>query len=167
MIILNYQWGRNAAATGPRLGGRPGIYRARNNVTGQINRVVPWDVIIHSVPVPLPVPELPPLLSWAKQSMGILTFRGCSGTGTGTGTENAKCIRIKINPPLTGHSRSWLGKTGSRHPAYVVMREADYAGLLSELAASRLAASLADLAAGRVRRGTADTLMTELGLAQP
>jgi len=55
----------------------------------------------------------------------------------------------------------------NNHPAYVVMREADYAGLLSELAASRLAASLADLAAGRVRRGTADALMTELGLAQP
>ena len=32
---------------------------------------IPWDAIIHSVPVPMPMPELPAILSWSKQSMGI------------------------------------------------------------------------------------------------
>jgi hypothetical protein len=50
----------------------------------------------------------------------------------------------------------------NNHPRYVVLREEDYAGLLSELAASRLAASESDLKAGRVRRGSSGKLMKEL-----
>jgi PHD/YefM family antitoxin component YafN of YafNO toxin-antitoxin module len=50
----------------------------------------------------------------------------------------------------------------NNQPRYVVMREEDYAGLMSELSETRLAASEADLAAGRVRRGTAGELMREL-----
>ncbi len=47
-------------------------------------------------------------------------------------------------------------------PRYVVMMAADYDGLLAELAEARLAASEADLAAGRVRRGPTKKLMKEL-----
>lgn len=50
----------------------------------------------------------------------------------------------------------------NNQPRYVVLREEDYAGLLSELADARLAASEADLKAGRVRRGSSDKLMKEL-----
>ena len=47
-------------------------------------------------------------------------------------------------------------------PSYVVMDERDYAGLLDELTAARIALSEADAAAGRVKRGSATKLMNEL-----
>jgi PHD/YefM family antitoxin component YafN of YafNO toxin-antitoxin module len=50
----------------------------------------------------------------------------------------------------------------NNRPQYVVLREEDYSGLLSELAEARLAASESDLAAGRVRRGASARLMKEL-----
>jgi len=50
----------------------------------------------------------------------------------------------------------------NNRPCYVVLSEGDYSGLLSELSEARLAASESDLAAGRVRRGTAAELMREL-----
>ncbi|MEI7898698.1 MAG: prevent-host-death protein [bacterium] len=50
----------------------------------------------------------------------------------------------------------------NNRPQYVVMREKDYSGLLSELAEARLTASEEDLAEGRVRRGTSAKLMKEL-----
>ena len=46
---------------------------------------------------------------------------------------------------------------------YVVLREGDYKALLADLAESRLAASDADLAAGRVKRTTAAKLLAEIG----
>jgi PHD/YefM family antitoxin component YafN of YafNO toxin-antitoxin module len=52
-------------------------------------------------------------------------------------------------------------------PQYVVLSEERYQELLEardEAAEARLRASLEDLAAGRVRRGTAEDLMRELGL---
>lgn len=45
---------------------------------------------------------------------------------------------------------------------YVVMRATEYDTLMDDLAEARLAASAADLKAGRVRKGTAADLMTEL-----
>ena len=45
---------------------------------------------------------------------------------------------------------------------YVVMCERDYAGILDELTAARVALSEADIAAGRVRKGSAAKLMREL-----
>ena len=50
----------------------------------------------------------------------------------------------------------------NNRPRYVVLREEDYSGLLSELSENRLATSEADLAAGLVSRGTASELMREL-----
>ena len=50
----------------------------------------------------------------------------------------------------------------SNRAEYVVMSEQDYQELMSDLADARLAASEKDLAAGRVRRGDASKLMTEL-----
>jgi PHD/YefM family antitoxin component YafN of YafNO toxin-antitoxin module len=50
----------------------------------------------------------------------------------------------------------------NNRPRYVVLREEDYSGLLSELSESRLAASEADWAEGRVQHGTAADLMREL-----
>ena len=47
-------------------------------------------------------------------------------------------------------------------PRYVVMREAEFAVMMSDLAEARLAASETDLKAGRIRKGTATDLMTEL-----
>ena len=47
----------------------------------------------------------------------------------------------------------------SNRAAYVVMSEQDYQNMLTDLAEARLAASEADLKAGRVHRGTAATLM--------
>lgn len=54
----------------------------------------------------------------------------------------------------------------SNHPAYVVMSETSYQDLIDDLAEARLAASELDLKAGRVRRGTATTLMKELRSAE-
>jgi PHD/YefM family antitoxin component YafN of YafNO toxin-antitoxin module len=45
---------------------------------------------------------------------------------------------------------------------YVVMSEKDYLQMINDLAEARLAASDADLNAGRVRRGTAAQLMREI-----
>ena len=59
-------------------------------------------------------------------------------------------------------------KTGPVHvvkesrPQYVVMSESDYQQMLSDLADARLAASEADVKAGRIRRGTAAQLMREI-----
>jgi len=50
----------------------------------------------------------------------------------------------------------------NNRPEYVVMSAKDYQELMSDLAEARLAASKADLGAGRVRRGTATQLMKEL-----
>ncbi len=50
----------------------------------------------------------------------------------------------------------------SNRAEYVVMSEQDYRELMTDLADDRLAASERDLAAGRVRRGDAAELMTEL-----
>jgi len=50
----------------------------------------------------------------------------------------------------------------NNRPRYVVMSEAEFDALMSDLAEARLAASEADLRAGRVRRGTAADLMTDL-----
>jgi len=45
---------------------------------------------------------------------------------------------------------------------YVVMSEADYTELMKDLAEARLAASEADLKAGRTRKGTSEELMASL-----
>ena len=50
----------------------------------------------------------------------------------------------------------------SNRAQYVVMSEADYQELMSDLAEARLAASESDLKAGRVRRGDAKKLMKRL-----
>jgi PHD/YefM family antitoxin component YafN of YafNO toxin-antitoxin module len=47
-------------------------------------------------------------------------------------------------------------------PKYVVMSSEDYQQLLEDLAEARLAASEADLDAGRVRRGSARELIAEV-----
>jgi PHD/YefM family antitoxin component YafN of YafNO toxin-antitoxin module len=50
----------------------------------------------------------------------------------------------------------------NNRPRYVVMSEAEYDSLTSDLAEARLAASEIDLKAGRVRKGSAADLMAEL-----
>ncbi len=53
-------------------------------------------------------------------------------------------------------------------PRYVVLSEERYQELIdaqSEACTARLAASLEDLRAGRLKRGTAEDLIKELGLA--
>ncbi len=50
----------------------------------------------------------------------------------------------------------------NNQPRYVVLREAEFEVLMSDLAEARLAASEADLKAGRVRKGSAKDLMAEL-----
>jgi len=47
----------------------------------------------------------------------------------------------------------------NNQPRYVVLATPEYEALLRDLAEARLAASEADLAAGQVRRGTADELL--------
>ncbi len=47
-------------------------------------------------------------------------------------------------------------------PNYVVISEKDYQQLISDLAEARLAASEADIKAGRVRKGTLKKLMSEI-----
>jgi PHD/YefM family antitoxin component YafN of YafNO toxin-antitoxin module len=47
----------------------------------------------------------------------------------------------------------------NNQPRYVVLATSEYEALLRDLAEARLAASEADLAAGHVRRGTADELL--------
>ncbi len=51
----------------------------------------------------------------------------------------------------------------NNEPCYVVLSEGDYQEMLRDLASARLAASMADLRAGRVQRGTARDLMKTLG----
>jgi PHD/YefM family antitoxin component YafN of YafNO toxin-antitoxin module len=46
--------------------------------------------------------------------------------------------------------------------SFVMLSEKDYETLLSDLAEARLAASEADLKAGRVKRGSAKQLMAEI-----
>ena len=50
----------------------------------------------------------------------------------------------------------------NNRPRYVVMSETEFDALMSDLAEARLAASEADLKAGRVRKGAADDLMAVL-----
>jgi prevent-host-death family protein len=50
----------------------------------------------------------------------------------------------------------------NNRPRYVVLSETEYDTLMNDLADARLAASSADLKAGRVRRGSAADLMAEL-----
>lgn len=50
----------------------------------------------------------------------------------------------------------------NNRPRYVVMSEAEFDMLMSDLAEARLAASEADLKAGRIRKGTAAQLMAAL-----
>jgi PHD/YefM family antitoxin component YafN of YafNO toxin-antitoxin module len=50
----------------------------------------------------------------------------------------------------------------NNRPRYVVMSEVEFDAMMSDLAEARLAASEADMKAGRVRKGTAAELMTEL-----
>jgi len=50
----------------------------------------------------------------------------------------------------------------NNRPRYVVMSEVEFDAMMSDLAEARLAASVADLKAGRVRKGTAANLMAEL-----
>ena len=47
-------------------------------------------------------------------------------------------------------------------PRYVVISEKDYETLMTDLAEARLAASEADVKAGRVHRGSSTALMAEL-----
>ena len=50
----------------------------------------------------------------------------------------------------------------NNHPRYVVMSETEFDVMMIDLAEARLAASETDLKAGRVRKGTAAELMSEL-----
>ena len=50
----------------------------------------------------------------------------------------------------------------NNRPRYVVMRDTEFDVLMDDLAEARLAASAADLKAGRIRKGTAANLMAEL-----
>ena len=50
----------------------------------------------------------------------------------------------------------------NNRPRYVVIDGAEFDAMLDELAQARIAASEADLKAGRVRRGTARELMADL-----
>ena len=50
----------------------------------------------------------------------------------------------------------------SNRAQYVVMSEDDYRELMNDLAEARLAASDADLRRGRVSRGDAESLMSEI-----
>ena len=50
----------------------------------------------------------------------------------------------------------------NNRPRYVVMSETEFDVMMSDLAEARLAASEADLKAGRVRKGRAANLMAEL-----
>ena len=50
----------------------------------------------------------------------------------------------------------------NNRPRYVVMSEMEFDVMMSDLAEARLAASAADLKAGRVRKGTAAILMAAL-----
>ena len=50
----------------------------------------------------------------------------------------------------------------SNRPRYVIMTDADYEAMLSDLAEARLTASEADVKAGRVRRGAAAQLIRDI-----
>ena len=50
----------------------------------------------------------------------------------------------------------------NNRPRYVVMSETEFDAMINDLAEARLAASDADLKAGRIRKGTAANLMAEL-----
>ena len=50
----------------------------------------------------------------------------------------------------------------NNRPRYVVMSETEFDVMMNDLAEARLAASEADLTAGRIRKGTAARLMADL-----
>jgi PHD/YefM family antitoxin component YafN of YafNO toxin-antitoxin module len=50
----------------------------------------------------------------------------------------------------------------NNRPSYVIMSENEYEALMADVAQARLAASEADLRAGRVKRGSASRLMKEI-----
>lgn len=50
----------------------------------------------------------------------------------------------------------------NNRPRYVVVSEEEFETLMTDLASARLAASEADVKAGRVHRGSSATLMAEL-----
>ena len=50
----------------------------------------------------------------------------------------------------------------NNRPRYVVMSEAEFDAMMNDMAEARLAASEADLKTGRIRKGTAADLMSEL-----
>jgi PHD/YefM family antitoxin component YafN of YafNO toxin-antitoxin module len=50
----------------------------------------------------------------------------------------------------------------NNRPMYVVLREEDYQSMMEDLALARIEASDADVAAGRIRRGSAADLLKEL-----
>jgi PHD/YefM family antitoxin component YafN of YafNO toxin-antitoxin module len=50
----------------------------------------------------------------------------------------------------------------NNRPCYVVMSETEFDTMMNDLAEARLAASTADIKAGRFRKGTAANLMAEL-----
>lgn len=50
----------------------------------------------------------------------------------------------------------------NNRPRYVVMSDTDFEAIMNDLAAARLAASEADIKAGRTRKGSATVLMAEL-----
>lgn len=51
----------------------------------------------------------------------------------------------------------------NNRPMYVVLREEDYQTMMEDLALARIAASEADVVAGRVAKGSAADLLKELG----
>jgi len=62
--------------------------------------------------------------------------------------------------PLIGEGPVFIVK--NNRPSYVVMSENDYETLMADVAQARLAASEADLKAGRIKRGSASQLMKEI-----
>jgi PHD/YefM family antitoxin component YafN of YafNO toxin-antitoxin module len=50
----------------------------------------------------------------------------------------------------------------NNRPRYVVMRQTEFDSMMNDLAEARLAASDADIKAGRTRKGSATALMAEL-----
>ena len=61
---------------------------------------------------------------------------------------------------LLGHGPVLIVK--NNRPRYVVMSEVDFDAMVGDLAEARLAASEADLKAGRIHKGTAADLLAEL-----
>jgi PHD/YefM family antitoxin component YafN of YafNO toxin-antitoxin module len=62
--------------------------------------------------------------------------------------------------PLIGEGPVFIVK--NNRPSYVVMSKNDYETLMADVSQARLAASEADLKAGRIKRGSASQLMKEI-----